>query len=40
MKSFSNETLNSSQISVSLSCILPKLYQLCESCRRNLLETL
>ena len=43
MKSFSNETLtfSSSQSSVSPTFwILPKLYELCESCRGNSPETL
>ena len=39
---FSNKTLNfSSESSVSPTLwILPKLYELCESCRSNSLETL
>ena len=43
MKSFSNETLNfffrKFCFSYILDWILPKLYELCESCRRKLLET-
>ena len=43
MKSFSNETLNffSSESSASPTFwILPKLYELCDSCRGISLETL
>ena len=43
MKSFSNETLHlfSSESSISPTFwILPKLYELCESCRGNSPETL
>ena len=40
MKSFSNEIFSSENSVSPTFLILPKLYELCESCHRNLLETL
>ena len=42
MKSFSNETLNVSSESTGSPTfwILPKLSEFCQTCRRNLLESL